>query len=78
MRDFDADNFIRPGYGNIDPIVQAWMVGITGGIIVAVIVSTVVYWDYQTVPQLPSITASTGIFEMQLPVMPAPPDSPKQ
>jgi hypothetical protein len=27
MRDFDADNFIRPGYGNIDPIVQAWMTG---------------------------------------------------
>jgi hypothetical protein len=35
MTDFDADNFIRPG--NPDSIVQAWMVGITGGIVVAVI-----------------------------------------
>ena len=35
MTDFDADNFIPPG--NRDSIVQAWMVGITGGIVVAVI-----------------------------------------
>jgi hypothetical protein len=43
MTDFDADNFIRTRYGISDPIAQAWITGITGGIVVAVIVSLVAY-----------------------------------
>ena len=75
MTDFGADNFIRRGYGNSDPIVQAWMTGVTCGIIVAVIISAIAYSEYPTIPQLPLATTTTSIFENQpvLPVMPAPP-----
>jgi len=74
MTDFGADNFIRSAYVNSDPVAQAWIAGVTGGIVVAVIISVVAYSDYQTVPQLPLTTTKTGIFETQpvLPVMPAP------
>jgi len=75
MTDFDADNLIRPRYGNFDPIAQAWMAGITGGVVVAVIISVVAYSDYQSVPQLPLTTTATSIYGAQpmLPVMPDPP-----
>jgi hypothetical protein len=74
MTDFDAVNFIRRGYGNSDPIAQAWIAGVTGGIVVAAIISVVAYSD-QPVPQLPLTTTATSVFETQplLPVMPAPP-----
>ena len=72
MTDFDADKFIRLGYGNPDPIVQAWMVGITGGIVVAVLVSLVAYLDYQMVPQLPLTTTPTGVYDTQPVAPPAP------
>jgi hypothetical protein len=80
MTDFDAYNFIRRGYGNSDPVAQAWIAGVTGGIVVAVIVSTVAYSGYQTVPQLPLTTTATSVLETQpvLPVTPAPPaEAPK-
>jgi hypothetical protein len=68
MTDFDADSFIRTRYGISDPIVLAWITGITGGIVVAVIVSLVAYSGgilsavpapnpsalYQTVPVAPT------------------------
>jgi hypothetical protein len=43
MTDFGADNFIRRRYGISDPIAQAWITGVTGGIVVAVIVSVIAY-----------------------------------
>jgi len=43
MTDFDADNLIRPGHRISEPIAQAWIAGVTGGIVVAVIVSLVAY-----------------------------------
>ena len=43
MTDFDADNFIRTRYGISDPLALAWITGITGGIVVAMIVSLVAY-----------------------------------
>jgi hypothetical protein len=75
MTDFDADNFMRPRFVSSDPIAQAWMAGITGGVVVAVIISVVAYSDNQTVPQLPLTTAATSIYGAQpmLPVMPDPP-----
>ena len=68
MTDFDADNFIRTRYGISDPIAQAWIAGITGGIVVAVIITVVAYSGgnlssvpapnpsalYQTVPVAPT------------------------
>ena len=81
MTDFDAHNFMRPRFVSSDPIAQAWMAGITGGVVVAVIISVVAYPDYLTVPQLPLTTAATGVFETQpvLPGMPAAPaEAPKQ
>jgi hypothetical protein len=75
MTDFDADNLMRPGYRNSDPIAQAWITGVIGGLVVAVVISGVAYSEYHTVPQLPLTTSPTGIFETQpvLPVMLAPP-----
>ena len=35
MTDFDADTFVRTQ--NSDPIAQAWMKGILGGLVVALI-----------------------------------------
>ena len=66
MTDFDADNFIRPAHGISDPIALAWMKGLLGGLLVALILGVVVYYD--TTPPLASI-----VFETQplLPVMPA-------
>lgn len=81
MTDFDADTFMRPGYRNSDPIAQAWITGILGGVVVAVIISVVAYSDYQAVPQLPLDTTQTSTYWMQpvLPVMPSPPtESPNQ
>jgi hypothetical protein len=74
MTVFDAHNIIRPRYVNSDPIAQAWIAGVTGGIVVAMIISVVAYSD-QPVPQLPLTTTATSVFETQpvLPVMPAPP-----
>jgi len=71
MTDFDADNLIRPGHGISDPIALAWMKGILGGLLVALILSVVVYYD--TTP--PSLLAPI-VYETQpkLPVMPMPPD----
>ena len=80
MTDFDADNFVRSGYRNLDPIAQAWITGVTGGILVAAVISVVAYSNNQTVPQVPLTTSPTGIFETLpvLPVMPAPPaETPK-
>ena len=79
MTDFDADNFIRTRYGISDPIALAWITGITGGIVVAVIVSLVAYSGgnlsavpapnpsalYQTVPVAPTTVPAR------------PPESPK-
>ena len=74
MTDFDADNFIRPG--NPDSIVQAWMVGITGGIVVAVIITVVAYsgGDLSSVP-----APNPGAEYQTLPIAPttAPPELPK-
>ena len=70
MTDSDADNFIRTRYGISDPIAQTWMTGITGGIVVAVIITAVAYSGgnlssvpapipsalYQTVPVAPAST----------------------
>ena len=70
MTDFDADNFIRTRYGISDPIALAWITGITGGIVVAMIASLVAYSGgslsavpapnpsalYQTVPVGPTTT----------------------
>jgi hypothetical protein len=80
MTDFGADNFIRSRYVNLDSIAQAWMAGITGGVVVAVIISVVAYSDYQSVPQLPLTTSATSFYGAQplLPVMPdTPPGEPK-
>lgn len=77
MTDFGAH--LRPGYRNLDPIAHAWMRGIMGGLVVAVILSVVAYSDYRTVPQLPLATTPTSVFEPQpvLPGMPVPPEAPK-
>jgi hypothetical protein len=72
MTDFGI--FMRPGYRNSDPIAQAWITGILGGLVVAVIVSVVVYYD--TAPQLP-LTATVHETQFILPLMPAPPEAPK-
>jgi len=68
MTDFDADNFVRSG--NSDPIAQAWMKGILGGLLAALILSLVVYYD--TTPPSP---LAPIVYETQpvLPVMPTPP-----
>jgi hypothetical protein len=80
MTYFGADRLMRPGYRSFDPIAQAWITGVTGGLVVAVVISVVAYSDSETVPQLPLTASPTSIFETQtiLPVMPAPPaETPK-
>jgi hypothetical protein len=70
MTDFDADNFIRPGHGISDPNAPAWMKGILGGLLVALILSAVVYYD--TTPPSP---LAPIVYETQplLPLIPMPP-----
>jgi len=75
MTDFDVDNFIRTRYGISDPIAQAWITGITGGIVVAAIVSMVAY--YHTAPP-PPLTPTVYETLPVLPLMPTPPpEAPK-
>ena len=71
MTDFDADNFVRPGHRISDPIALAWTKGILGGLLVALILSTVVYYD--TTPPSP---LAPVVYQTQplLPVMPTPPE----
>jgi hypothetical protein len=64
MTDFDAGNFVSSG----DPIAQTWMKGILGGLLVALILTAVVYYD--TTPPSP---LAPVVYQTQplLPVMPA-------
>jgi hypothetical protein len=77
MTDFDADNFIRTRYGVSDPIVLAWITGVTGGIVVAVIVSLVAYsgGNLSTVPA-PNPSALYQTVPIAPPTVP-PAESPK-
>ena len=76
MTDFDADNFIRTRYGISDPIAQAWIVGVTGGIVVAVIVSLIAYSD-GNLSAVPALNPSALYQTMPIAPTTPPPESPK-